>query len=201
MYICFSNSSGVAGVARGCGWQHQVVFINLGSFYFIGIPVATILAFKFQLHAKVHFYRFLLCFVALSYALVKWNMWCLCWAQGLWIGLTCGLAAQTIGLLLLSKFTKWRRIEFSQDCWTTFSFVKYWQMKNQINQVWSMHFNNTLIPFLYNRNLQIGNAPVLVEPSFVVYTIRFLNSFIYYICSVILTTFSNCEELFILHFK
>ncbi|KAH6835542.1 MATE efflux family protein [Perilla frutescens var. hirtella] len=75
----------LSGVARGCGWQHLVVFINIGSFYFIGMPVATILGFKFELHAK-----------------------------GLWIGLTCGLASQTIGLLLLTKFTKWRRIEFSE---------------------------------------------------------------------------------------
>lgn len=61
---------GVAGVARGCGWQHQVVFINLGSFYFVGIPLATILAFKFQLHAKVHSTHHFFD----SYFIVVWRM-------------------------------------------------------------------------------------------------------------------------------
>ncbi|KAL6535992.1 hypothetical protein OROHE_012836 [Orobanche hederae] len=73
-------------VARGCGWQHLAVFINLGTFYLIGMPIAGLLAFKFNLHAK-----------------------------GLWIGLICGLFVQMLGLLLLTKFTKWTRIELSQD--------------------------------------------------------------------------------------
>ncbi|KAL0301194.1 UNVERIFIED_CONTAM: protein DETOXIFICATION 18 [Sesamum radiatum] len=76
----------LSGVARGCGWQHLAVFINLGTFYFIGMPIASLLGFKFKLHAK-----------------------------GLWIGLICGLAVQMIGLLLLTRFTKWTRIELSQD--------------------------------------------------------------------------------------
>lgn len=76
----------LSGVARGCGWQHLVVYINLGTFYFIGMLVAALLAFKTNLQAK-----------------------------GLWIGLICGLASQTVGLSLLSYFTKWKRIELSQD--------------------------------------------------------------------------------------
>ncbi|KAL6554232.1 Protein DETOXIFICATION 18 [Orobanche minor] len=76
----------LSGVARGCGWQHLAVFINLGTFYLIGMPIAGLLAFKFNLHAK-----------------------------GLWIGLICGLFVQMLGLLLLTKFTKWTRIELSQD--------------------------------------------------------------------------------------
>ncbi|KAL6570620.1 Protein DETOXIFICATION 18 [Orobanche gracilis] len=76
----------LSGVARGCGLQHLAVFINLGTFYLIGMPIAGLLAFKFNLHAK-----------------------------GLWIGLICGLFVQMLGLLLLTKFTKWTRIELSQD--------------------------------------------------------------------------------------
>ncbi|KAL0406790.1 UNVERIFIED_CONTAM: protein DETOXIFICATION 18 [Sesamum latifolium] len=76
----------LSGMARGCGWQHLAMFINLGTFYFIGMPIAGLLGFRFKLHAK-----------------------------GLWIGLICGLAVQMIGLLLLTKFTKWTRIELSQD--------------------------------------------------------------------------------------
>ncbi|CAA0808536.1 MATE efflux family protein LAL5 [Striga hermonthica] len=74
----------LSGVARGCGWQHLAVFINLGTFYLIGMPIAGLLAFKLGLYSK-----------------------------GLWIGLICGLFVQMLGLLLLTKFTKWTRVEFS----------------------------------------------------------------------------------------
>ncbi|KAK6230602.1 hypothetical protein QUC31_002120 [Theobroma cacao] len=43
----------VAGVARGCGWQHLVVVANLVTFYGIGMPIAVLLGFKFKLYAKV----------------------------------------------------------------------------------------------------------------------------------------------------
>ncbi|KAK9938057.1 hypothetical protein M0R45_014817 [Rubus argutus] len=50
------------GVARGCGWQHLAVYVNLGTFHLIGMTVAGLLRFKMKLYAK-----------------------------GLWIGLICGL--------------------------------------------------------------------------------------------------------------
>ncbi|KAL2496370.1 MATE efflux family protein ALF5 [Forsythia ovata] len=75
----------LSGVARGCGWQHLAMCINLATFYLIGMPIAGLLGFKFKLYAK-----------------------------GLWIGLICGLSVQTIGLLLLTRFTKWTRIDLSQ---------------------------------------------------------------------------------------
>lgn len=42
-----------AGVARGCGWQHMVVFVNLATFYLVGISTAVFLEFKLKLYAKV----------------------------------------------------------------------------------------------------------------------------------------------------
>ncbi|KAI3726441.1 hypothetical protein L1987_66238 [Smallanthus sonchifolius] len=30
----------LSGVARGCGWQHIGAYINLGSYYLVGIPMA-----------------------------------------------------------------------------------------------------------------------------------------------------------------
>ncbi|XP_047953788.1 protein DETOXIFICATION 18-like [Salvia hispanica] len=84
--LCDFVQGALSGVARGCGWQHFVVYINLGGFYCIGMLVAALLAFKTTLHAK-----------------------------GLWIGLICGVSSQTIGLILLSKFTKWKKIEMDQD--------------------------------------------------------------------------------------
>ncbi|XP_049356544.1 protein DETOXIFICATION 18-like isoform X2 [Solanum verrucosum] len=74
----------LSGVARGCGWQHLVMFINLATFYFIGMPISWLLAFKFNLHA-----------------------------QGLWMGSICGLACQALGLLLLTLLTKWEKMEDS----------------------------------------------------------------------------------------
>ncbi|XP_010327132.2 protein DETOXIFICATION 18 [Solanum lycopersicum] len=71
----------LSGVARGCGWQHLAMCINLATFYFIGMPIAALLAFKFNLHA-----------------------------QGLWMGLICGLACQGLGLLLLTLFIKWEKV-------------------------------------------------------------------------------------------
>lgn len=41
------------GVARGLGWQHMVVVVNLASYYAVGMPIAAIAGFKFKLYAKV----------------------------------------------------------------------------------------------------------------------------------------------------
>ncbi|CAN4117701.1 unnamed protein product [Withania somnifera] len=76
-----------SGVARGCGWQHLAMCINLATFYFIGMPIAGLLAFKFNLHA-----------------------------QGLWMGLICGLACQACGLLLLTLLIRWEKVEASTKC-------------------------------------------------------------------------------------
>ncbi|KAL4325601.1 hypothetical protein GQ457_11G013550 [Hibiscus cannabinus] len=43
----------LSGVARGSGWQNLVVLVNLGNFYFIGMPIAMLLGFKFKLYVKV----------------------------------------------------------------------------------------------------------------------------------------------------
>ncbi|XP_060200612.1 protein DETOXIFICATION 18-like [Lycium barbarum] len=72
----------LSGVARGCGWQHWAMCINLATFYFIGMPMAGLLAFKFNLLA-----------------------------QGLWMGLICGLACQASGLLLLTLWIRWEKVE------------------------------------------------------------------------------------------
>ncbi|XP_031110642.1 protein DETOXIFICATION 19-like [Ipomoea triloba] len=83
--IIFDFVQGIlSGVARGCGWQHLAMCINLATFYFIGMPIAALFAFKLKLYVK-----------------------------GLWIGLICGLVCQACGLLLLSIFTKWSRLVLS----------------------------------------------------------------------------------------
>ncbi|CAN4117666.1 unnamed protein product [Withania somnifera] len=76
----------LSGVTRGCGWQHLAMCINLATFYLIGMPIAGLLAFKFNLHS-----------------------------QGLWLGLICGLACQSSGLLLLTLMTKWGKVKASTN--------------------------------------------------------------------------------------
>lgn len=60
---------GFTGVARGCGWQHLVVFINLGTFYFIGMLVAALLGFKTTLHAKVNLVS---PYIVLTFRIILW---------------------------------------------------------------------------------------------------------------------------------
>jgi MATE family multidrug resistance protein len=43
----------ILGVARGCGWQHLAMYVNLATFYFIGVTIACLLGFKLKLYAKV----------------------------------------------------------------------------------------------------------------------------------------------------
>ncbi|XP_028100352.1 protein DETOXIFICATION 19-like isoform X2 [Camellia sinensis] len=85
--IMFDSFQGVlSGVARGCGWQQAAVYVNLATFYLIGMPIAILLGFKFKLYA-----------------------------QGLWAGLTCGLACQGATLLVLTKLSKWTILEQSEN--------------------------------------------------------------------------------------
>lgn len=73
-----------SGVSRGCGWQHLAMYTNLGMFFFIGMPISCLLAFKFELYSK-----------------------------GLWIGLICGLFCQAGTLFLITILKKWTKMELS----------------------------------------------------------------------------------------
>ncbi|KAF7822697.1 protein DETOXIFICATION 19-like [Senna tora] len=76
----------LSGIARGCGWQHLAVYVNLATFYLIGLPISCFLGFKSKLNAK-----------------------------GLWIGLICGLACQTGALLYLTNRLKWKKLSLRDD--------------------------------------------------------------------------------------
>ncbi|KAM6584719.1 hypothetical protein CsatB_011721 [Cannabis sativa] len=80
--IMLDSLQGVlSGVARGCGWQRMVVYVNLITFYLVGVTVGSLLAFKMKLYVK-----------------------------GLWIGLICGLACQAATLVLITMCTNWHMI-------------------------------------------------------------------------------------------
>ncbi|XP_037483855.1 protein DETOXIFICATION 19-like isoform X1 [Triticum dicoccoides] len=80
--IVLDSAQGVlSGVARGCGWQHLAAITNLVAFYFIGMSLAILFAFKLNFYTK-----------------------------GLWSGLICGLTCQTITLVVITARTKWSKI-------------------------------------------------------------------------------------------
>ncbi|GAB2298862.1 Protein DETOXIFICATION 37 [Dionaea muscipula] len=69
----------LSGVAVGCGWQAFVAYVNVGCYYFVGIPVGVVLGFKFDFGAK-----------------------------GLWTGMIGGTTMQTLILLWTTYKTNWQ---------------------------------------------------------------------------------------------
>ncbi|KAI3726440.1 hypothetical protein L1987_66237 [Smallanthus sonchifolius] len=70
----------LSGVARGSGWQHIGAYINLGSYYLVGIPMALVLGFVVNLKGK-----------------------------GLWSGLVIGSIVQCILLIIITWSTNWEK--------------------------------------------------------------------------------------------
>ncbi|KAL5544910.1 hypothetical protein UlMin_008694 [Ulmus minor] len=68
----------LSGIVRGCGWQKIGAYINLGSYYIVGIPSAILLAFYFHLGGK-----------------------------GLWFGIIGGLIIQVVSFLTITVCTNW----------------------------------------------------------------------------------------------
>ncbi|KAK4256570.1 hypothetical protein QN277_006276 [Acacia crassicarpa] len=77
----------LSGTARGCGWQKIGAFVNLGSYYLVGIPSAVILAFVLHIGGK-----------------------------GLWVGIICALLVQVLSLLIITIRTDWEQeVERAKD--------------------------------------------------------------------------------------
>ncbi|KAI6673608.1 hypothetical protein NL676_001514 [Syzygium grande] len=66
------------GVAIGAGLQHAAAIINICCYYLVGVPIGVLLGYVAHLEIK-----------------------------GLWVGLQCGVLAQTLALLLLTWRTNW----------------------------------------------------------------------------------------------
>lgn len=71
----------LSGVARGCGWQHLGAYVNLGSFYLLGIPMAILLGFVLHMGSR-----------------------------GLWMGIVCGSLSQTTLMSAITFFTDWPKM-------------------------------------------------------------------------------------------
>ncbi|XP_027367181.1 protein DETOXIFICATION 35-like [Abrus precatorius] len=70
----------ISGVAIGGGWQALVAYINLGSYYLFGLPLGIVLGYVAKLGVK-----------------------------GLWGGMICGIALQTVLLLFVLYKTNWNK--------------------------------------------------------------------------------------------
>ncbi|XP_028779695.1 protein DETOXIFICATION 14-like [Neltuma alba] len=70
----------LTGIARGSGWQHIGAYVNFGTYYIVGIPLAAILGFWVDMRGI-----------------------------GLWIGITTGTLCQVIVLLIIISCTDWMK--------------------------------------------------------------------------------------------
>ncbi|XP_011620772.1 protein DETOXIFICATION 41 isoform X1 [Amborella trichopoda] len=68
----------LSGVAIGCGWQALVAYVNLATYYIIGLPIGCVLGFKAGLDAA-----------------------------GIWWGMIIGVGLQTAILIVLTARTNW----------------------------------------------------------------------------------------------
>ncbi|XP_061343640.1 protein DETOXIFICATION 16-like [Gastrolobium bilobum] len=68
------------GIARGCGWQKLSAFINLGSYYLVGVPFAIVFAFVLHMNEK-----------------------------GLLLGIILALIVQVVCFLLVTLGTNWEK--------------------------------------------------------------------------------------------
>ncbi|KAG8498777.1 hypothetical protein CXB51_005216 [Gossypium anomalum] len=70
----------LSGVAVGCGWQTFVAYVNVGCYYFVGVPLGSLLGFYFNLGAK-----------------------------GIWSGMIGGTVMQTLVLVWVTFRTDWKK--------------------------------------------------------------------------------------------
>eukprot|EP01018_Ginkgo_biloba_P032993 Gb_25417 [translate_table: standard] len=70
----------LSGVAIGCGWQSVVAYVNLATYYIIGLPIGIVLGFKESMGAS-----------------------------GIWWGMIIGVGLQTLVLIILTARTNWNK--------------------------------------------------------------------------------------------
>ncbi|KAK3136022.1 hypothetical protein QOZ80_5BG0426840 [Eleusine coracana subsp. coracana] len=77
----------LSGVAVGAGWQSVVAYVNVTSYYLIGIPLGAVLGYIVGYHVK-----------------------------GIWIGMLLGTLVQTIILVFITLRTNWeKQVEIAQE--------------------------------------------------------------------------------------
>ena len=77
----------LSGVAIGSGWQTIVAYVNVASYYLIGIPIGAILGYALGFEVK-----------------------------GIWIGMLVGTLVQTLVLLFITLRTDWeKQVEIARE--------------------------------------------------------------------------------------
>ncbi|XP_057815921.1 protein DETOXIFICATION 41 [Cryptomeria japonica] len=77
----------LSGVAIGCGWQAVVAYVNLATYYCVGLPIGMVLGFKTDLGVK-----------------------------GIWWGMIVGVALQTLVLIVITSRTNWNKeVQTAED--------------------------------------------------------------------------------------
>lgn len=101
----------LSGVAVGCGWQTFVAYVNVGCYYFVGVPLGYLLGFYFDLGAKVLTYiSFLFLSCSAIFNCIDISLTC-CWVwfQGIWSGMIGGTIMQTLILIWVTYRTDWKK--------------------------------------------------------------------------------------------
>ncbi|KAH1105776.1 hypothetical protein J1N35_009544 [Gossypium stocksii] len=68
----------LSGVAVGAGWQSIVAWVNIASYYLVGIPIGVVLGYVFKMEVK-----------------------------GVWVGMLLGTFLQTVTLIIITWKTDW----------------------------------------------------------------------------------------------
>ncbi|MBA0611889.1 hypothetical protein Godav_012540 [Gossypium davidsonii] len=68
----------LSGVAVGAGWQSIVAWVNIASYYLVGIPIGVVLGYVFKMDVK-----------------------------GVWVGMLLGTLLQTVTLIIITWKTDW----------------------------------------------------------------------------------------------
>lgn len=70
----------LSGVEIGCGWKVVVAYVNLATYYVIGLPIGIVLRFKVNMGV-----------------------------DGKWWGMIIGVTLQTLALIILTARTNWKK--------------------------------------------------------------------------------------------
>lgn len=100
------------GVVRGCGRQKIGAYINLGSYYIVGIPCAVLFAFVLNIGGKVLYFSSTF-FIGFAFYLISTAKNLIltpakyCFLKGLWMGIICGLILQGFFFLVVVARINW----------------------------------------------------------------------------------------------
>lgn len=70
----------LSGIAIGAGWQKLIAYVNLGSYYLVGIPLGIVIGYPLKQGV-----------------------------EGVWLGINIGVGVQTLILIFLSVKTNWEQ--------------------------------------------------------------------------------------------